>query len=177
MSASTEIPHDRRRRSSRRAPATARAVSIRGSPRTSIVRGVCCGCVPLFRAKRAVEAAREADDCCLGHLGHMRTVPCPNRSRATNRSAPTALNTIVGQLGQSGHPRLGQTGRCPFHHPRAASSHGVGAEVLAAGGDCVDAVVATNFALGVLEPWMSGVGGGGGKVLYRPPDERSEWCD
>ena len=28
----------------------------------------------------------------------------------------------------------------------------VGAEVLAAGGDCVDAVIATTFALGVLEP-------------------------
>src|ERR1700733_3703949 len=38
----------------------------------------------------------------------------------------------------------------------------VGARVLAAGGDCVDAVIATTFALGVLEPWMSGVGGGGG---------------
>src|SRR4051794_8451935 len=43
----------------------------------------------------------------------------------------------------------------------------IGAEVLAAGGDCVDAVIATTFALGVLEPWMSGVGGGGAMVLYR----------
>ena len=43
----------------------------------------------------------------------------------------------------------------------------VGADVLAAGGDCVDAVIATTFALGVLEPWMSGLGGGGAMVLYR----------
>jgi gamma-glutamyltranspeptidase/glutathione hydrolase len=41
----------------------------------------------------------------------------------------------------------------------------VGAEVLAAGGDCVDAVIATTFAIGVLEPWMSGLGGGGCMLL------------
>src|ERR1700743_3048138 len=50
----------------------------------------------------------------------------------------------------------------------------VGAKVLAAGGDCVDAVIATTFALGVLEPWMSGVGGGGAMVLYRARDSKYE---
>ena len=37
-------------------------------------------------------------------------------------------------------------------HRRAAE---VGAAVLDAGGDAVDAAIATSFALGVVEPWMS----------------------
>ncbi|MEK9281558.1 MULTISPECIES: gamma-glutamyltransferase [unclassified Bradyrhizobium] len=53
----------------------------------------------------------------------------------------------------------------------------VGAQVLAAGGDCVDAIVATTFALNVLEPWMSGMGGGGAMVLFRAKDNRYEVID
>ena len=53
----------------------------------------------------------------------------------------------------------------------------VGAAVLAAGGDCMDAVVATGFALGVVEPWMNGPGGGGAMVLYRAREDRTEVID
>src|SRR5882757_9293575 len=53
----------------------------------------------------------------------------------------------------------------------------IGAAVLADGGDCVDAVIATGFALGVLEPWMNGMGGGGAMVLYRAREDRYEVID
>lgn len=53
----------------------------------------------------------------------------------------------------------------------------VGAQVLAAGGDCVDAIVATTFALNVLEPWNSGMGGGGAMVLYRAAENLYEVID
>jgi gamma-glutamyltranspeptidase/glutathione hydrolase len=49
----------------------------------------------------------------------------------------------------------------------------LGAAVLAGGGDCIDAAVAVSFAIGVLEPWMSGVGGIGAMVVHRAREGRS----
>ena len=49
-------------------------------------------------------------------------------------------------------------------HKRAAEA---GASILEAGGDAIDAAVATSFALGVVEPWMSGITAGGAMVVWR----------
>ncbi len=70
--------------------------------------------------------------------------------------------------------RLSKGGIVASQSRRAAE---VGAQVLASGGDCVDAVIATAFAVGVLEPWMSGLGGGGAMVLYRARENRYEVID
>lgn len=49
-------------------------------------------------------------------------------------------------------------------HPLAAA---VGARVLREGGNAFDAAIATGFAVGVVEPYMSGLGGVGLALAYR----------
>src|SRR5438045_2545248 len=59
-------------------------------------------------------------------------------------------------------------------HRRAAEA---GAAVLENGGDAIDAAVATSFALGVVEPWMSGPMAGGCMTIWRAGEGKAYTID
>src|SRR6516165_9652055 len=71
----------------------------------------------------------------------------------------------------------GATSRGGIVAAQNATAAQIGAEILAAGGTAVDAVVATAFALAAVEPWNSGLGGIGFMVVQPAGAHRAEVVD
>ena len=69
---------------------------------------------------------------------------------------------------------VGDRGVVTSQHWRAAKA---GAGILEAGGNAVDAAVATALALTACEPWMCGLGGSGYMLVYQAAEDRAQVID
>jgi gamma-glutamyltranspeptidase/glutathione hydrolase len=81
---------------------------------------------------------------------------------------------VLSGCTQNGNSGAGHDAAIASAHPLATQA---GMEILAAGGNAFDAAVAVSAALAVVEPYGSGLGGGGFWLLHRASDDLEVMVD
>jgi gamma-glutamyltranspeptidase/glutathione hydrolase len=94
-----------------------------------------------------------------------QSLPPASAQSASGQSASAQPANVLQERDQRTQPVWGARGMVAAREPLAAEA---GARLLRAGGNAVDAAVATSFALAVSLPQATGMGGGGFLLLWLP---------
>jgi gamma-glutamyltranspeptidase/glutathione hydrolase len=98
-------------------------------------------------------------------------IAVPFLTSCVTQSTSVSPGTPAPDLGKRA---VAEHGMVSSANPRASEA---GIEMLRRGGNAIDAAVATAFTVSVGEPQMSGLGGGGGMLIWLQKERRAEYID